>query len=81
MSRYQARLDPARCEWCGGIVSESAEKGDTSNPIRAGAHSPGAQFWHTQCADAFERAYISPRFWEPTVEAARERLEREGGAS
>lgn len=62
MSRYEAMRDPARCEYCGGIVSQGLVKGDTSNPIRAGAHSACARFFHSECHEAFERAYVAPRF-------------------
>lgn len=75
MSTLEARRDPAHCEWCGGIVSNSRVKGDTKDPIRAGAHSACAQFYHTECAGEWERYYIATRFQEPTDEMARVRLE------
>lgn len=65
MSRYEARRDPALCEYCGGIVSQSRYKGDTSDPIRAGAHSACARFFHTDCQEAFERRYVDPRHRGP----------------
>lgn len=41
----------ATCEECGGIVSWSRRKGDSSDPIDERSHSATARFWHTECAD------------------------------
>lgn len=65
MSRYAAMRDPARCEYCGGIVSHSRVKGDTSDPMREGAYSASARFFHDECHEAFERRYVTPRHRGP----------------
>jgi len=65
MSKLEARRDPALCEYFGGIVSHSLVKGDTSDPMRAGAHSPSARFFHTGCHEAFEHRYVTPRHRGP----------------
>lgn len=67
----------ATCEWCGGIVSQSREKGDASKPMRAEAQSAGARYWHHQCAQDEQRYYIGRRQWRATEEE--NHIDLEGG--
>lgn len=66
------RHSQAKCEWCGGIVSRSRAKGDTSDPIDTRNESTAARYWHSECAIAEQEAYVSTRFHRTPEELAAE---------
>ena len=57
-----SRNEMAECEWCGGIVSESRAKGDTTRPLRESAYSACTRFFHTECGEAFDTYVVARRF-------------------